>query len=150
MKDSTRGPVVQPQFKAKLECNMYERWQQQATLIQKKWNLSILSVFLLFPSLFFPRPYWMVLHTFREGLSFSVGVPHASHLGKHLHRHNKNNFGNIGILTQGFMLERQVLHLMSNSTSPFCSGSSGNRILLFAQASPDHGPPILYFPQWLG
>jgi hypothetical protein len=22
--------------------------------------------------------------------------------------------------------------------------------LLFAQASPDHGPPILYFPQWLG
>jgi hypothetical protein len=33
-----------------------------------------------------------------------------------------------------------------HSTSPFCSGNFGDRLLLFAQVSLDHHPPILCFP----
>jgi hypothetical protein len=44
------------------------------------------------------------------------------------------------VWTQGFTLARQ-----NHSTSPFCSDYSGDRVLLFAQASWVHYPPILCF-----
>jgi hypothetical protein len=38
------------------------------------------------------------------------------------------------------MFARQVPYHLSHIVSPFCSGYSGNRVFLFAQACLDHDP----------
>jgi hypothetical protein len=37
-----------------------------------------------------------------------------------------NTFFCIGVWTQGFMLEKQVLYLLNYTSSPFCSGCFGD------------------------
>jgi hypothetical protein len=52
-------------------------------------------------------------------------------------------------LNSGLCFARQVLYHLSHSSSPFCSGYFGDRVLLFAQTGLDCDPPILGFPQLL-
>jgi hypothetical protein len=48
------------------------------------------------------------------------------------------------------MVARQALYHLNHTSSPFCSGYFGARVLLFAQASLDYNPPILCFLLYLG
>jgi hypothetical protein len=51
-----------------------------------------------------------------------------------------------GVWPQGFMLTRQALYCLSNTTGPFCSGYFGNMVLIFAQAGLGYDSSILNFP----
>jgi hypothetical protein len=53
-----------------------------------------------------------------------------------------NFFVSTGILTQGFPLARQVLYLLTHSSSPLSSGYFGDSTLLLVQAGLDQNPLI--------
>jgi hypothetical protein len=45
-------------------------------------------------------------------------------------------------LTQGFVLAKQALYCLRDTFSPFLLWLYGDRVLIFAQASQEHDPPI--------
>jgi hypothetical protein len=48
----------------------------------------------------------------------------------------------LGLELRDFVLARQALFCLSHTSSPFCSGQFGNRVLLFAWAVLNHISPI--------
>jgi hypothetical protein len=54
-------------------------------------------------------------------------------------------FCGTGVWAQVFALARQAIYHLHHTSSPFCSGYSGDRKLLFAQTSLDSYTPILCF-----